>query len=209
MSRKRTGGRPPHGSGIRRTENAAKAVRRRAHSDQLGAGHRIEGITSTAMRYCRVCYPSAATVKTWCPVSRDGISGSSCLRRGLPGGALIRHIAVGLDARRAVDAGAAMAHQAVRQTYSAYLRNPASARNTTSRQLRLYSNTPIAPLSVGRVRDGIGSLGYSLKRARLQTGLSLLEYPHSPFCSTERDRTPPWLLRIEKTVVCLEKQAPH
>jgi hypothetical protein len=29
----------------------------------------------------------------------------------------------------------------------------------------------------------MGSLNYSLKRARLQTGLSLLEYPYSLFCS--------------------------
>src|SRR5438105_8590751 len=36
---------------------------------------------------------------------------------------------------------------------------------------------------VGRARDRVGSLGYSLKRARLQTVLSLLEYPYSLFCT--------------------------
>lgn len=96
----------------------------------------------------------------------------------------IRHIAVGLDCPQDRRCRGCYGPSSRPPNYSAYLRNPASARNTTSRQLRLYLNTPIAPLPVGRVRDRMGSLGYSLKRARRQTGLSLLEYPYSLFYSS-------------------------
>jgi hypothetical protein len=96
----------------------------------------------------------------------------------------IRHIAVGLDPRRSVGAGASMAHQAVRPNLPRLSLKPCLSREThTTGTCACTRNAPTAPPAVGRVRDRIGSLGYSLKRARLQTGLRLLEYSYSLFCS--------------------------
>src|SRR5271156_4674706 len=99
-----------------------------------------------------------------------------------------------------------MAHQPVPQTSSAYPRNPASAAKHKQRAPAPVLKTRRSRRSlVGRVRNRMGS---SLKRARLQTGLNLLEYPYSLFCSTERSRISSWVLRIEKTLIFSKSKGP-
>jgi hypothetical protein len=143
--RKRTRGRRVADRVLVGIEIAAKTVRRGAHSDQLGVGHRIEGITSTAMCYCRVLLPPSC----------------GCLKLGAPSSRW--HLAFVLPspwpARRrsdtaqrcpagcpqAVEAGAAMAHRAVPEPPTPIPETLPQRETQAAGNCACTQNTPIAP----------------------------------------------------------------